>query len=131
MEGTEWCLFHYPSKAGELVERFTRGFEEERRRQEKEHPEFLDFTGFDFPVEMTFERELQKVSFRAATFRKSVGFSTLDEGSFVFDGCAWFDGATFEGRAGFGGVIFEGPAEFGEAARALMEGSSLRSLNSI
>ncbi len=95
-----------------MVERFNREFVEERRRQEEEHPDLLDFTGFDFPDEVMFENELPMVYFKNATFRKAVSISTLDEVSFVFEGDAVFSGATFEGDAVFSGAIFKGDAGF-------------------
>ena len=114
MEGA-WCIFHYPSKAGELVERFNREFVEERRKQEEEHLDFLDFTGFDFPDEVTFDKEFSIVYFRKAIFRKRANFTTIDEKSFVFAGDALFDGATFEGNAGFRRATFKGDAGFRRA----------------
>ena len=120
MEGA-WCIFHYPSKiqhptkAEELLERFNREFVDERRKQEEEHPDFLDFTEFDFPDEVTFEKELSKVYFTKAIFRKGVSFELNglnDEKSFVFEGEARFHGATFKGSARFNIVTFERIAWF-------------------
>ena len=96
---------------------------DERRKQEEEHPDFLDFTGFDFPDDITFDKNFSTVYFREAIFRKRANFSRFDEKPSVteedllffgitFEGNAVFDGATFEGNAEFVGVTFEGNAEF-------------------
>lgn len=95
------------------MERFNREFVEERRKQEEENTDVLDFTGFDFPDEVTFKKELSNVYFVKAIFRKDVNFPSVTiEKPFVFNGEALFAGATFEGEARFTGAIFEDISAF-------------------
>lgn len=133
--GSEWCIFHYPNKKGERVEQFKRAFSDETKKQESKHPEYFDFTGFDFPIEMKFNENFKDVYFKSAVFRKDVSFGDVRKGKEIifqgnanfnlaifqgytsfddatFRGNVWFVGATFKGRVGFDNATFEGYAWF-------------------
>ncbi len=110
--GAEWCIFHYPEKTGELVEQFKIAFEEEKRRQEEEHPDYLDFVGFDFPDDIEFEKEVPTVNFNKAVFRGTIAFVITEQSKFVFKGNAFFNDVTFNNFVGFIGATFKGDAFF-------------------
>jgi len=111
--GSEWCIFHYPEKTGELAERFEKAFLEEMLRQEK-MDRFFDFTGFDFPNMLFFELSFSKeVYFDKAVFRREVSFGDpYQDVILVFREFARFDLATFEESAYFDGVNFKGGVGF-------------------
>ncbi|MFA5869032.1 MAG: pentapeptide repeat-containing protein [Candidatus Bathyarchaeia archaeon] len=115
-----------------MVERFETEFLREVERQREAHPDYLDFTGFQFPTIVFFSINLPNIFFDNATFNMPCYFYVIsghsenihftyiiEEQSFLkpitFEGTAGFDGATFEGHAGFNGATFKGDAEFNKA----------------
>lgn len=124
IDGSDYCIFHYPNKKGELAEKFQKALEDEIEKQEEEHPEYFDFTGFDFSNEITenfLRKQYESVFFNSAIFRKNAKFSsitskfTFQEASFrdaVFEEEAWFAGAIFKEDASFYGATFKGTTEF-------------------
>jgi len=75
---SNWCIFHYPNKTDELISRFENEFQKEWSIQEKAHPDYYDFTGYDFPIFLNFQSEtLPKISFNKCTFRKDIHFKNV------------------------------------------------------
>jgi len=129
VQGSGYCIFHLPDKEGELTERFEEAFLCEVERQREAHPDYLDFTGFQFPTIVIFSINLPNIFFDNATFNMPCYFCVfsghpeniyfthiIEEQLFLkpitFEGTAGFLGATFEGDAGFYGATFEGDAGF-------------------
>ena len=56
VQGSDWCIFHHPKKQGKLVSDFVESFESELEIQKREHPDYLDFSGFYFPIRWRFTR---------------------------------------------------------------------------
>jgi uncharacterized protein YjbI with pentapeptide repeats len=137
----EYCLFHLAEKTPEEAREFGEAFEEEIDRQQRQHPDLLDFEGFHFPdaivirdmLPATKEGELtqisQKINFRAASFEgwfigTGIVFqATADFSDAEFRHNAEFDNATFKLGANFSTtrfhaytsfsqVTFQGSAEF-------------------
>jgi uncharacterized protein YjbI with pentapeptide repeats len=113
VEGTDWCIFHYPDKNGELALIFELEYLKERKRQEDEHPDFLDFEGFDFPNAITFYDNLPEIFLNFAVFREAVSFRGVDK-NFIFQDTARFKEAIFKGAAEFSHATFKDGAEFSE-----------------
>jgi uncharacterized protein YjbI with pentapeptide repeats len=128
VSGSEYCIFHYPEKNEELANRFDKTLPKEIKIQESEHPDYLDFTEFDFPHEITgniFQKKSNTLYFKLAVFRKDLIFYS-DESKYTFKGGADFAYAnfkgdtvfhysTFGGYADFTGAIFEKDADFTDA----------------
>ena len=101
-----------------MVETFRKAFYEELKKQVKEHPDYFDFTGFDFPITPKFPQEFKEAYFSNAIFRSKIALDTvLIEGEFkkvIFHGDADFTGTIFYGDADFSFVKFQ-RAEFIDA----------------
>ncbi|NVM23676.1 MAG: pentapeptide repeat-containing protein, partial [Desulfobacterales bacterium] len=107
IHASEWCIFHYPNKDRELSLLFSEAFEEEMKKQEKEHFEFFDFTGFDFPNKIEFKGDFQKVILNSAIFRLQVQFKSA-----IFKKEVMFIGTTFRRNTNFRDATFKRDAIF-------------------
>jgi len=121
ISGSDWCIFHYPNKNGDLIKNFDSILTKEIEEQRADHPNFLDFTEFDFPNYVRFDFNLPHVYFGRAVFRNDVSFVKGSESFFsydnpeigiIFEGKAWFYGATFEKEANFFFASFKKEAVF-------------------
>lgn len=113
IEGTNYCIFHYPHKKGELVKKFNEAMREEISKQELRHPNYLDFSGFDFPSDMVFSQNFKNVYFDNAIFRGKVTFKPpKNKPNVIFEGEIWFKNAEFKGELDFRNVIIKNTAVF-------------------
>jgi len=112
VSGSEYCIFHHPQKTGELILRFKNALIDEKKIQKKLHPDFVDFTEFQFPEKIEFTNVLPKVSFIRSVFHEDVFFQSTDENKFIFKGFADFNNAIFKGNVSFSKAIFENNALF-------------------
>ncbi len=124
------CIFHSKDIEGKK-EQFNNEFLKEFYRQKEE--EELDFRGFVFPDDISFEKiEFIKANFGSATFSGDASFlgatfsgdAHFRDATFsrysnfmyaTFSGKASFLGATFSGDAIFNSATFSGEAAFGSA----------------
>lgn len=103
-----WCIFHLPGKEEELIEEFQRLFENEKSSQMRLHPDFLDFTGFNFPSPVIIDKDLTNVGFKEAVFNDYVLFWDMDEQkSISINGKACFNNSRFMDFADFSNVRFQ------------------------
>jgi hypothetical protein len=99
LPGDEHCIFHSKDIEGKK-DKFNDAFWKEFERQ-KEHEEIYDFTGFVFPV---------VISFKEKTFEKDAYFSSTK-----FSAVADFSVSQFSGEADFVYAKFSKGANFGDA----------------
>ena len=110
---SEWCIFHYPEKPEEFAKTFDEELRKDIERQIKEHPNYLDFAGFDFPNEIHFVEDFKRVDFRKAIFRKKAFFTRkYDELGLKFQGWANFSGVEFHSEVFFDFALFSHGVEF-------------------
>ena len=76
---SQWCIFHYPDKPKDLFQSFKNSFDQEYEIQMMNNLEYLDFSGFDFPIEMNFMKKItKKIYFDYAHFREEVNFGSYE-----------------------------------------------------
>jgi uncharacterized protein YjbI with pentapeptide repeats len=108
IEGFDWCIFHLPEKEEKHIEDFERLFENEKSSQIRLCPDFLDFTGFNFPSSVIFDTDLPNVCFKGAVFHDYVLFWDINEQKSVsINGNAWFNNSLFMDVVDFSGARFQ------------------------
>jgi len=111
IDDSDWCIFHHPKNNLEFHKVFKEAFDAEVARQKHIHPEYFDFTGFVFPIEMEFgDMTFPVVYFKKAEFIKDVKF-TPDRFKYFGQGGTQ-SGCQFQGKADFSDTKFSGTTDF-------------------
>jgi uncharacterized protein YjbI with pentapeptide repeats len=90
-----------------LVSLFAEEFESELEKQEKKHPDYLDFSGFSFPISWRFTTNFRKAYFKNTVFQGDVSFKHENKaGNIIFHSEVDFSQMKIEGDATFDRVVF-------------------------
>lgn len=112
IDNSDWCIFHHPKNNLDYHKIFKETFDAEVARQKHIHPNYLDFTGFVFPIEMEFDDMIfPDVYFTKAEFIRDVKFTPRNRFKYFGQGGTQ-SGCQFQGIANFSEAKFKGTSDF-------------------
>lgn len=108
IDDSGWCIFHYPDKQKKLIAKFERALEIEIKSQKRDHPEYIDYTEYHFPLDV----ELNQGEYNAIYAQSAVFHGKLSLGGSTFNELVDFRFATFKKGVAISGSIFKNKVLF-------------------